>query len=840
MILVGNSRGNYADAARHFMNGEDNEKVTVYEIRGFMGSDLFSAFQESYAVSLGTKAKQHLYSLSLSPPKGEEVCDAEFEAAIDGAEKRLGLTDQPRTIVFHEKRGRDGELRKHAHAIWCRVDAENGRAIHLSYDRSKLFELSHELFLEYGWDLPAGYENRKDRSPLNYTHAEHQQARRRHKYADDIKRIIQNAYERSDALSTFANALKEEGYILALGGHAAFVAVDASGEVYSIARSLPVNTKEIRARLGEPDHLPNVEQATELAAKLAPSKGHSQEDTCQKNSKSEQASEVENPIAKRIKRDPQHLLSLLTDKESVFTRHTIAKVLNSYIHNPDEYQAAYQKIISSDKLVKLTPEADHSNIKARYSTHEMVELERKLMDGAKTMANGSFQSVPNRRIEKAIHSTDQKLKQDIGVTLSQEQCEAIRHITRDNQLSCVVGAAGAGKSTILAAAREAWEANGQRVFGAALAGKAAKGLEQSSGIQSRTLASLVLSWDNGVNQLQKGDVLVIDEAGMIGSRQLAKFINEAKDKGAKLVLIGDPEQLQPINGGAPFKAITEQVQPATLHEVHRQKEDWQKQASKDFALGNTKNALDAYVQNNRLDVAETREDAIAALAGDFLNDFWASNKAISQLALAHRKADVRAINQTIRQARKEAGELQNGHAYRTEHGRREFAAGDRLLFTRNDREVEVKNGMLGTIISTEKNQFTVELDDKENGQTQTRTISIQDYADIEYGYATTIHKSQGTTVDNSYVLASSSMDRHLTYVAMTRHGQEATLYTDREEFSDYRTIETALSRRRQKQSTLFFKTKPDRIDRLIHRFNQQDAAHPMQKTYEVDHQLLNS
>ena len=113
MILVGNQRGNYIDAARHFMNAEDNEKVTVHQIRGFLGNDLFSAFQESYAVSLGTKAKQHLYSLSLSPPKGAVVSDAEFEVAIDRAEMRLGLIGQPRAVVFHEKRGRDGEVRRH-------------------------------------------------------------------------------------------------------------------------------------------------------------------------------------------------------------------------------------------------------------------------------------------------------------------------------------------------------------------------------------------------------------------------------------------------------------------------------------------------------------------------------------------------------------------------------------------------------------------------------------------------------------------------------------------------------------------------------------------------------
>jgi len=188
MILVGNQRGNYIDAARHFMNSDDNEKVVVHQVRGFVGKDLYSAFQESYACSLGTKAKQHLYSLSLSPPKNAFVSALEFERAIDRAEERLGLMGQPRAIVIHEKRGADGELRTHAHAVWCRIDAENGKAIHMSYDRSILFDYSRELFIANGWELPNGYLSKQDRSPLNYTHAEHQQARRRGKYADQIKK----------------------------------------------------------------------------------------------------------------------------------------------------------------------------------------------------------------------------------------------------------------------------------------------------------------------------------------------------------------------------------------------------------------------------------------------------------------------------------------------------------------------------------------------------------------------------------------------------------------------------------------------------------------------------
>ncbi|MFS2180634.1 AAA family ATPase, partial [Rhizobium pisi] len=101
--------------------------------------------------------------------------------------------------------------------------------------------------------------------------------------------------------------------------------------------------------------------------------------------------------------------------------------------------------------------------------------------------------------------------------LDPEQVDAIRHVTGESGIAAVVGLAGAGKSTLLAAARLAWESGGRRVIGAALAGKAAEGLEDSSGIRSRTLASWELAWASGRELLERGDVLVIDEAGMVSS-----------------------------------------------------------------------------------------------------------------------------------------------------------------------------------------------------------------------------------------------------------------------------------------------------------------------------------
>ena len=364
----------------------------------------------------------------------------------------------------------------------------------------------------------------------------------------------------------------------------------------------------------------------------------------------------------------------------------------------------------------------------------------------------------------------------VGTSLNEQQETAIRHCCGPEKIAAVVGLAGAGKSTMLSAVREAYERQGFNVRGAALSGKAADGLESASGIESRTLASLERSWKQGYNLLTKKDVLVIDEVGMIGTRQLYQFVNEVQKTGAKIILVGDPEQLQPINAGTPFKEITEQMSAVYLTEIHRQKKDWQKQASLDFAEQRTGKALDAYEARGYLKQACDNSEAINNLVEDYMADMELRGNDASRLALTYRRKDVHAINQTVRIARKTGGELSNEILFQTEFGKRAFASDDRILLTQNDYTLGTRNGMLGTVKSLCEDELIICLD--ANGTQGVRMIAINPklYSAFDHGYATTIHKSQGATVDKTYVLGSILMDRHLTYVAMTRHKQDVCLY----------------------------------------------------------------
>ncbi|QCL82893.1 Ti-type conjugative transfer relaxase TraA (plasmid) [Agrobacterium tumefaciens] len=513
--------------------------------------------------------------------------------------------------------------------------------------------------------------------------------------------------------------------------------------------------------------------------------------------------------AELIRENPEQVLALITAEKSVFDRHDIARTLHRYINDDAHaYQNAFAAVMASPALVQLQSELKDAEtgeiLKARYSTREMIETESGMMQAAERLHQAQNHGVDRRHVTRAIGRQDEAIQRSAGGTsaagdpsarLSDEQRQAIEYVTGPERIAAVVGFAGAGKSTMLAAAREAWEAQGYRVHGAALAGKAAEGLEESSGIASRTLASWSRGWENPHSgdryALGRGDVFVIDEAGMVGSRQLAHFIGEAEQRGAKIVLVGDHQQLQAISAGAPFRILAERLGHVELSEIRRQRQGWQREASVAFATHRTAEGLSAYRDNGNISFTETGDEARAAIVQDYLADREQRPDG-TRVAMAHRRADVRAINEDIRSGLQQRGELAQGNVpavgsdavaltFQTNDGSREFAPGDRIVFLENSRDLGVKNGMLGTVEHVESGRIIAQLDGRGGDSV---SIPMDTYQAIDHGYATTIHKNQGATVDRAFVLASTTMDQHLTYVAMTRHRDGAQLYAAQEEFTN--------------------------------------------------------
>lgn len=242
--------------AAHLNKTEENEHVELHEIRGFMADDVDGALHEAYAMSRGTRCTKFLFSVSLNPPEAENVPIDIFEDALGRIENKLGLENQPRVVVFHEKEGR-----RHAHCVWSRIKTDEMKAIHLSHYKNKLMDVSKQLYLENNWDMPKGFIDKNQKNPLNYTRQEWQQALRTGQNPKIIKAALQESWLISDSRKAFEHALQDRGYYLARGDKRGYVAVDLYGEIYSLSRQIGVKKADLTKKLGDAQQLPSVEEA---------------------------------------------------------------------------------------------------------------------------------------------------------------------------------------------------------------------------------------------------------------------------------------------------------------------------------------------------------------------------------------------------------------------------------------------------------------------------------------------------------------------------------------------------------------------------------------------------
>lgn len=442
----------------------------------------------------------------------------------------------------------------------------------------------------------------------------------------------------------------------------------------------------------------------------------------------------------------------------------------------ESVKARVSELLSDKEVVRLRNKATGE---LRFSTRSMVKIEREMAGMAQRMKASGAHAVPSAIIDKALAD----FAASKGFALSEEQQAAVRHILENSSaLSLVRGAAGAGKSTMAEAVRMALEAQGYTVRGAALAGKAAEGLETGSGIKSQTIHSLLFSLESGKDQLTAKTVLVVDEAGMVGSRQMSKLLNIVEKSGAKIVLVGDERQLQAVDAGGSFKAIQNITGFASLDEIRRQRDAWARDAVNDFSAGEAATALEKFIERDLIKIDENKPQAMASVV-----DAWLGGrdpaKPSEAVILASTRDDVATLNNLVRVRLKEAGALTGFSAEIINHQSRklEFQQGDRLLFRKNDKNLGVKNGTLGTVKRIEVRpdgsfQFSVALDDGKTVEFSP-TSGEKPYSALEHGYALTTHKSQGITVDRAYVLAGGSMqDRETTYVQMSRSRHETKIF----------------------------------------------------------------
>lgn len=456
-------------------------------------------------------------------------------------------------------------------------------------------------------------------------------------------------------------------------------------------------------------------------------------------------------------------LRRLTEHESHFTKRDFVRRLaeesqgRGVLGARDIQEIVRQELANSKEVVHLGRYKDEE----RYSTREMVGIEKRMMETVRGGKEKAF-TVSERTTSAVLERR----------SLNAEQREAVIHLTRTSgAIQLVGGMAGTGKSYVMDAVREAYEKEGYRVLGAAPSGKAAAELKEQSGIESKTIHRLLGEIKRGNQKLDKNTVLIVDEAGMVGTRKMAELLEVVSQKKAKLILIGDEKQLQSVAAGGAFKAFSQEVGRKELKEIRRQKEEWAREAVYKFAVGDAGDALGEYAKRGLVSVESTRKKAITKLLEDWKQS--GVEHPSDNLMLAGTNLDVHELNSKAQAIRFKEGKLKGDGI---PLGNDRLYEGDRVLFTKNDRTSKVQNGQVGTIISANasRGSFTAKLDSGREVWIDTKR-----YANVALGYALTTHKAQGATVRNSFVLLGGGMqDRELSYVQASRAKETTRFYVD--------------------------------------------------------------
>ena len=469
--------------------------------------------------------------------------------------------------------------------------------------------------------------------------------------------------------------------------------------------------------------------------------------------------------------------------ERDFVRHVAEEAQCRSLSAYDVLEGASHYLRASPDIVRL---GEHRG-EERFSTVEMVELEGRLLRSAQALH-------ADERHQLRAQTLIETFSRD--GSLSEEQLKAVWHVGAESGAIAVVsGMAGTGKTRMLEMARKAWEAEGFEVKGATLAARAAKELSQGAGIGSQTIAKLLLDLGQGRASLGPKTVLVVDEAGMVATPDMARLLDACERAGSKLVLVGDERQLQPIGPGAPFKELGVRHGRCELREVRRQTEEWAREAVADMADGCALAALKAFAERGLVIVGDTRAEAMLELVRKWSQD---GGRPEDALILAGTRGEAKALNRHVQGQRRGAGEL--GEPSVAVDGER-IHLNDRVMFTKNRRGLGVENGARGTVchVSGDGSRLGVRLDSGDR-----ITVDTEAFPHLTLGYASTTHKAQGATVQRAYVLGGGAMQgRELAYVQASRARVETTFFaTVAETGDDVAQLAREMSRSRQKDMAI--------------------------------------
>ena len=452
---------------------------------------------------------------------------------------------------------------------------------------------------------------------------------------------------------------------------------------------------------------------------------------------------VRSPV---IDADDAEIAARLTEHDATFARRDVVRaVAQSATQGAslDAIEERSEEFLASEQAIPLTTD--------RFTTPEILALERRTIALA---ASGS-------RSGRGLASTDAIAAAVADrPSLGADQRAAVESITRSgNAVDVMIGPAGTGKTFLLDAARDAWESSGYCVIGTSLAARAAAELHAGSGIESQTADRLLLRIDQGRERFDAQTVLVIDEAGMLGTRRLAALVAEASANGSKVLLVGDPRQLPEIDAGGLFSGLASRLGFVTLTENRRQRDPVERAVAAELRQGLVVDAMARLDRHGEVTTAENADRLRDGLVGEW---HAARQRGEDVLMIAGRRAAVADLNERARELRLANGEL-GQEVFATNE--RRFAIGDEVLANRNDYGLGLLNNDRGVLVRAEDEALVVRLAD---GREVEVPFSYMEEGHLIHGYATTVHKGQGVTCDTVLVLGDDSFTNETAYTALTR------------------------------------------------------------------------
>lgn len=480
------------------------------------------------------------------------------------------------------------------------------------------------------------------------------------------------------------------------------------------------------------------------------------------------------------------VINHLSTQYSVFTRRDVERLLFKTFQasdSPQEYLQFVERVLGHHNVVGL---GDNSKGQPSFTTRSHFMQEAHLLNEIEAMMVSH---------KYRVHQSIDRLAQHYR--LSEEQQEAFRYITQGPDISVVIGRPGTGKSYLLKPVHEYYAQAGMEVIGAALSGKVAKSLQAETGITTSTIKSLSYRLANNMMRLSNKHVLIIDEAGMVDFSSMAYLIKEASKAGSKVVLIGDPDQLKPIQKGEIFRGIAARTGYIELENIQRQRDLGDRQASLDLAKGDIEKAIQHYQDKGAITIADTTLQALEQVIVDWKQDLETTNMT-DTIMLSYTRKAVNQLNDQAREALIAENKLgEENIVYQGMERSLKISTGERLLFRENNKVLGVRNGDTATVKEINTQQMSVQLDSGE-------LLTIpKEYKALDYAYALTVHKSQGMTAKKVRVLIDSKYwDKNLSFVAMTRHKEQLNIYADKENHPAVQALKQTLSRSSTKDNVI--------------------------------------